>query len=165
MSQLKQHHRQAYVYLYDTYSPALYTCVLQIVKDEDIAARVTTEVFLCIRQEIDQYDASKERFFTWLSKIARRIALHEMQLREEHRRSKPHAEADIPTPKEAIALLDHCGLKAVMHTLNAEQGTLINLRYFEGLTCEQIAENLHVSAETVQTKVHSALKQLNHLLS
>ena len=164
MTQLKQRSRQAYVYLYDTYSAALYTCVLQIVKDEEVAAPVTTEVFLCIWREIDQYDASKERLFTWLSKIARRVALHEVQLREAQR-SKPHAEADIATPKEAIALMDHCGLKAVMHTLNEEQGTLINLRYFEGLTCEQIADDLHVPVETVQLKVHSALKQLNHLLS
>ena len=88
-----------------------------------------------------------------------------MQLRAEHRRSKPHAEVNIPTPKEATVLMDHCGLKAVVRTLNKEQGTLINLRYFEGLTYEQIAENLHLPAETVQLKVHGALKELNHLLS
>lgn len=151
--------------MYDTYAPALYTCILQIVKEEEVAARVTTDVFLCVWREIAQYDASRERLFTWLSKVARRVALHEMRLHNGHQRSGGDADEEVTTTKEAHILMDHCGLKAVMHTLDKEQATLINLCYFEGLTYGQIAEALRVPAETIQLKVHSALKELNHLLS
>ena len=165
VAQLKQRNGQAYSYLYDTYAPALYTCVIQIVKDEDVADKVTTDVFIRICREIAQYDASRERLFTWLSKFARRVALHEMRLRDERRGYRDDEDQDITTPKEAIALMDHCGLRAVMHTLNREQAALINFCYFEGLTYEQVAEMFHVSSETIQLKVHSALKELNYLLS
>ena len=165
VAQLKQRNKQVYDYLYDTYAPALYTCVLQIVKDEQIAASVTTDVFLTIDRKIVEYDSSKERLFTWLSKLARRIALHEMRLREEHPRYRHDGNGEITTPEEARALLDHCGLKAVMHTLSREQATLINCCYFDGLTYEQVAERLHIPVETIRSKVHGALKELNNQLS
>ena len=165
VAQLKQHNKQACGYLYDTYAPALYTCVLQIVKDEEVAAKVTADIFLSICREIAQYDASRERLFTWLSKFARRVALHEMRLRDEHRRNRHDEGGNFTTPKEAYVLMDHCGLRAVVHTLNTEQAALINFCYFEGLTYEQVAEKFHMSAETIQLKVHSALKELNYLLS
>ena len=165
MAQLKQRSNQAYDYLYDTYAPALYTCVLQIVKDEQVAAKVTTDVFLSISRDIAQYDASRERLFTWLSKLARRVALHEMRLRDEQWPYRHDESEDVTTPKEARALMDHCGLKAVMHTLRKEQADLINSCYFDGLSYEQIAERFRVPAATIQVKVHSALKELHNLLS
>ena len=163
VTQLRQRNGQAYVYLYDTYASALYTCILQMVKEEDMAADVATDAFLRIRKEITHYDASKERLFTWLSKMARRVALEKMQ-QGEQRFQKFDPDGDGTTPKEARALLDHCGLKAVTHGLNKEQATLINLSYFGGLTNEQIADTLKVPAETVQQKMYSTLTELNQLL-
>ena len=165
MVQLRKHNKQAYAYLYDTYSPALYTCILQMVKEEDRATNVTSEAFLCIWKEITEYDAAKERLFTWLSKIARRVALEEVQRQHDRQHFlQLDPDGDGTTAKEAHALLDHCGLKAVMHTLSREQATLVNLSYFEGLTNKQIAETMQMPEETVQQKMRSTLKELNNLL-
>ena len=165
MAQLKQRNHQACLYLYDTYAPALYTCILQIVKEEELADQVTKDAFLYICREIVHYDASKERLFTWLSKAARKIALQAMQQGNESRQVKDQPGASIDTPKEARVLTDHCGLKAVMHILPKDEATLINLCYFEGLTYGQIAETMQVPAGTARRKVHSALKKLKNVLS
>ena len=65
----------AFEYLYDKYSAALYGVVYKIVLDEDEASDVLQEAFINISQKIDTYDADKGTLFTWILNIARNKAL------------------------------------------------------------------------------------------
>jgi RNA polymerase sigma-70 factor (ECF subfamily) len=58
---LKQRHQSSFSYLYDNYSSALYTVILNVVKDETIAADTLQEVFVKIWKQIESYDDSKGR--------------------------------------------------------------------------------------------------------
>ena len=57
-------------YLYDHYAGALYSIVLRIVRNEDVAEEVLQDVFLKIWDRVSTYDSSKGRLFTWMLNIA-----------------------------------------------------------------------------------------------
>ena len=72
---LKQRSQEAFHYLYDNYSGALHTIVITVVKDTTYAADILQEVFIKIWKQIEQYDESKGRLFTWMANIARNASI------------------------------------------------------------------------------------------
>ena len=61
---LNEQSNDAFNYLYDNYSGAIYTIINQIVPDKDTANDVMQEVFVNIWRKINTYDAGKGRLFT-----------------------------------------------------------------------------------------------------
>ncbi len=165
VAQLKQKSLQAFSNLYDKYAPALYTVILQIVRDQETAVKVIQEVFLIIMFKIDTYESNKERLFTWMFKIARNAAI------EAAARSKNNTETleQPPRLKEmshgvADLDIDNYGLKEVIMKMKAEQKTLIELCYYKGFSYNEIAKTLNIPLDTVQTKLKIALSELSNLL-
>ncbi len=72
---LRQREQSAFSYLYDNYSGALYGIILSIVPDKELANDVLQEVFVKIWRQVDSYDASKGRLFTWMMNIARNASI------------------------------------------------------------------------------------------
>jgi RNA polymerase sigma factor (sigma-70 family) len=70
---LKEKDNQAYQYLYLHYRGALYNNVLQIIPERESAADVLQEVYIHIWKNIDKYDESRGRLFTWIIKLTRNI--------------------------------------------------------------------------------------------
>jgi RNA polymerase sigma-70 factor (ECF subfamily) len=68
---LKAKGQQSFSYLYDNYSGALYSIVLQVVPDRELASDVLQEVFVNIWRKIESYDPAKGRLFTWMLNVAR----------------------------------------------------------------------------------------------
>ena len=64
-----------YSYLYDNYAGALYSTIVGIVSDTELANDVLQEVFVKIWRQIDSYDAKKGRLFTWMLNIARNASI------------------------------------------------------------------------------------------
>src|SRR5258708_4929491 len=73
---LKERNNQAYSYLYDNYSGALYSIIKQIIIDNnELASDVLQEVFINIWRKIETYDQGKGRLFTWMLNIARNASI------------------------------------------------------------------------------------------
>ncbi|HEX8460116.1 MAG TPA: sigma factor, partial [Segetibacter sp.] len=68
---LKQRDESAFNYLYDHYSGSLYSIILNIVPDRELANDLLQEIFVKIWRQIETYDSSKGRLFTWMLNIAR----------------------------------------------------------------------------------------------
>ena len=62
--QLRSNSRSAFEYLYDHYSGALFSVILKIVKDEELAADVLQDSFLKIWRNIASYSREKGTLFT-----------------------------------------------------------------------------------------------------
>ena len=75
MLSLKAKDQNSFRYLYDNYSGALYSIVLQVVPDKDVASDVLQEVFVNIWKKIESYDPTKGRLFTWMLNVARNLAI------------------------------------------------------------------------------------------
>ncbi len=160
---LKQKNLEALSSLYDKYAPALYTVVLQIARDKEIANEALQQVFLRIINNIDNYDVTKERLFIWMFKIARNTAIDIIKSKNLQNAVQTPL---MPKISHEVANLevDNYGLKKMTLKLNEEHKILVDLRYYKGFTHDEIARALNISVDMVQPKLRMALVELRTLL-
>ena len=164
---LNEQNNDAFNYLYDNYSGALFTIINQIVPDKDTAGDVLQEVFINIWKKINTYDASKGRLFTWMLNIARNAAIDKIKSKgyRDNQRNQPIIDSE----NSGIAIssnpmVSDVGLKKVLTRLNEESRKLINLSYFQGFTHEEIAKMLGIPLGTVKTRIRTAITQLRTMI-
>jgi RNA polymerase sigma factor (sigma-70 family) len=166
IASLRHKDEQAFSYLYDHYSGALYGVICQIVGNAELGNDVLQEAFINIWRRIETYDENKGRLFTWMLNIARNAAIDKMRSKGIQQSLREEA---IPNhssiPLSVSPRMDDFGLKKMILQLKDEQRQLIDLSYFQGFTHEQIAKALDIPLGTVKTRIRSALTQLRSLLS
>ena len=168
MSLLKSRDRKAFNYLYDNYSGALYSIILQILSDTELASDVLQEVFINIWRKIEIYDPEKGRLFTWMLNIARNASIDTLRSKgfqnTQKNQSLPEY-VDFNKPGQTTELnIDNIGLKKLLERLREEYRVLIDLAYFKGYTHEEIAELEKIPLGTVKTRIRNALIQLRGFL-
>ena len=164
---LNQQDNEAFNYLYDHYSGALFTIINQIVPDKDTASDVLQEVFVNIWKKMDSYDTAKGRLFTWMLNIARNAAIDKVRSKgyRDNQRNQPMAESESSgMAMSTNPIVNDVGLKKVLTTLNEEYRRLIDLSYFQGFTHEEIAKLMGIPLGTVKTRIRSAISQLRTLI-
>ena len=163
---LQQRDSQAFSYLYDNYSGALFGIVNAIVIDREAANDVLQNVFVNIWKKIESYDASKGRLFTWMLNIARNAAIDEIRSKSHQNSQKNQPIGDNTELAGAVTgpSVDDVGLKKVLSKLKEEWRVLIDLSYFQGFTHEEIAKILGIPLGTVKTRIRSALMQLRTMI-
>ncbi len=161
---LRQRNRDGFSYLYDNYSPALYTVILSIIPDRELANDILQEVFVKIWRQADSYDEGKGRLYTWMIQIARNSAIDVVRStkyklakqNQEITESVYNSDSDDFNP-------DKIGLRRMVHMLRQEHRELVELSYFQGFTHEEIAKELDMPLGTVKTRLRTALIQLRTL--
>ena len=163
---LKEQNNDAFNYLYDHYSGALFTIINQIVPDKDTASDVLQEVFVNVWRKISTYDETKGRLFTWMLNIARNAAIDKVRSKgyRDNQRTQPIAEGESGLAMSSNPMVNDVGLKKVLTTLNEEYRKLIDLSYFQGFTHEEIAKMLGIPLGTVKTRIRTAISQLRTMI-
>jgi RNA polymerase sigma-70 factor (ECF subfamily) len=165
---LKDRDSKAFSYLYDHYSGALNSIILQIVNDTEIANDILQEVFINTWRKIESYDPTKGRLFTWLLNIARNASidtLRSKQYQNSQKNSSFPENVDVLSYAQSAELnVDVIGLKKTIEKLKEEHRVLIDLAYFKGYTHEEIAEIEDIPLGTVKTRIRNALSQLREHL-
>lgn len=164
---LNEQDNDAFNYLYDNYSGALFTIINQIVPDKDMSGDVLQEVFINIWKKINTYDASKGRLFTWMLNIARNAAIDKIRSKgyRDNQRTQPILETESSgMTMRSNPVVSDVGLKKVLTTLNEESRKLIDLSYFQGFTHQEIAKMLGIPLGTVKTRIRTAIIQLRTMI-
>ena len=163
---LKEQNNDAFNYLYDHYSGALFTIINQIVPDKDTASDVLQEVFVNVWRKIGTYDETKGRLFTWMLNIARNAAIDKVRSKSyrDNQRNQTIAEGESGMAMSSNPVVNDVGLKKVLTTLNEEYRKLIDLSYFQGFTHEEIAKMLGIPLGTVKTRIRTAISQLRTMI-
>ena len=164
---LNEQNNDAFNYLYDHYSGALFTIINQIVPDKDTSSDVLQEVFVNVWRKIGTYDETKGRLFTWMLNIARNAAIDKVRSKgyKDNQRTQPIAEGENAGMSiSSNPMVNDVGLKKVLTTLNEEYRKLIDLSYFQGFTHEEIAKMLGIPLGTVKTRIRTAISQLRTLI-
>lgn len=159
---LKQRQQSAFSYLYDHYSSALYTVILNVVKDETIAADTLQEVFVKIWKQIDSYDDTKGRLFTWMMNVARNASIDTVRSKafQNSKQNNELTENHYGAAGSVQTNTDSIGLRKIVYSLKEEHRTLIELSYFQGYTQDEISKMLDIPLGTVKTRLRTALTQL-----
>ena len=164
---LKEQNNDAFNYLYDHYSGALFTIINQIVPDKDTASDVLQEVFVNVWRKIGSYDETKGRLFTWMLNIARNAAIDKVRSKgyRDNQRTQTIVEGEnAGMAMSSNPMVNDVGLKKVLTTLNEEYRKLIDLSYFQGFTHEEIAKMLGIPLGTVKTRIRTAISQLRTMI-
>ena len=169
VSLLKDRDSKAFGYLYDHYSGALYSIILQILNDMELANDVLQEVFINIWRKIESYDQTKGRLFTWMLNIARNASIDLLRSKNYQNSQKNQSISEnvdswVKSGQTSEMNIDNIGLKKVLEKLKEEHRVLIDLAYFKGYTHEEIAEIETIPLGTVKTRIRNALIQLREHL-
>jgi RNA polymerase sigma-70 factor (ECF subfamily) len=110
----------------------------------------------------------RSRASTWNIGIARRVGLK--AARRAHPPSEPLADdpagASDDVPERSVAREElRAHLATALRTLPAEQRAVIELAYFRGMSCREIAQALGCPQETVKTRMFYARRRLKPLLA
>jgi RNA polymerase sigma-70 factor (ECF subfamily) len=159
---LKQNDRKGFSLLYDNYAPALLGTINKIVNNLAVAEDILQDTLIKVYKKIDQYDAGKGAFFTWLYNIARRTAidfLRSKQHRQEVRQKQINNEAFYGvTP--ATDYEQSKGIEKVIEKLDTPYREVINLVYVLGYTQHEVSKMLDIPIGTVKTRAMTALQIL-----
>ncbi len=162
---LKKREQDAFTYLYRNYSATLYGVILSIIINRDTADDVLQEVFVKIWNNIDKYDASKGRLYTWMVNLTRNAAIDKLRSKGEILQQKilnTDFSVDTSGSRTTEVPTDNIGVRKIVHALKPEQRTVIELAYYSGLTMEEIAVQLEIPTGTVKTRLRAAILKLRN---
>ena len=171
--QLVEHARTgnqaAYAELMDRYRDSIYFMMLKMVKNNDDADDLTIEAFGKAFSRLDQYSPSFA-FSTWLFKIAsnncidfirkKRVQLTSMDIgfvMDDGEKIHIDAKSSNLNPEETIMQgqrVDH--MRLLVSKLKPKYRDLVEKRYFEELSYEEIAEQLNLPLGTVKAQLFRA---------
>ncbi len=163
---LKQRVPSAFSYLYDNYAASLYTVILSILQEKELANDTLQEVFIKIWRQIEQYNPEKGRLFTWMMNISRNASIDILRSKDYHsqKQNRELTENVYSTATTVNIETDKIGLHKIISNLKDEQKILVELAYFQGYTQDEISKLLKMPLGTVKTRMRSALIQLRALL-
>jgi RNA polymerase sigma factor (sigma-70 family) len=163
---LKQRNESAFSYLYDNYSAALYSVIVSIIPDRELSNDILQEVFVKIWRQIETYDVTKGRLFTWMLNIARNASIDAIRSKNFHQRQQNRelTEQIHETGGSTQTNTDKIGLRKIVYKLKEEYRVLVELSYFEGFTQDEISKMLNIPLGTVKTRLRTALIQLKQVI-
>lgn len=166
VAMLKQRQQAAFSYLYDNYSGSLYSVVLSIITDRETANDVLQEVFIKIWRQIEQYDTTKGRLFTWMMNITRNASIDMLRSKgfNNSLQNRELTEDVYESVGSVTTNIDKIGLRKIVNKLKEEYRALVDLAYFQGLTQDEIAKLLNIPLGTVKTRLRTALIQLREII-
>ncbi len=176
--------QKAYAELMNRYRDAIYFMILKMINNKIDAEDLTIEAFGKAFRNLDQYSPNFA-FSTWLFKIAsnncidflRRKKTRQISIVSSSNDSNSNSDsisedsslsiqADTPDPEEAL-IKDQKKIlmRELVDTLKPRYRQLVELRYFEELSYEEIAEELDLPIGTVKAQLFRARELLLGIVS
>ncbi len=158
--------RGAFETLYRRFYPRVSGYVFRVCRRADLVEEVVGDVMLTLWRSAARFDG-RSRVSTWVFGIAYRKTLKAL---ERHRRRHESLD-EAPEPaaeggaEARVARRELRGsLLAAMASLSADQRAVVDLAYFQDLSCAEIAAAVGCPVNTVKTRLFHARRRLRELL-
>lgn len=160
----------AYVALYNLYAGMIYRLVYSMLQDREDAEEVLQDSFEYAFRKLGDFDPHKSAFKTWLYRIAvsrchnkrRRKWLPTFSL--SHQTARQTADEETPTPDETVRLTEtQQAVWQALQQLTPKLRETAVLRYYEGLSYQEIGNILGIPGKTAESRMrlaHQALKEM-----
>jgi len=119
-----------------------------------------------IFRQIETYDTTKGRLFTWMLNIARNASIDAIRSKnyQQNQQNRELTENVYEAGGVTQTNTDKIGLRKIVNKLKEEYRVLIELSYFEGFTQDEISKMLNIPLGTVKTRLRAALIQLKQVI-
>lgn len=157
----------AFEYLFNRYRDAIHRLFVQRLDGVNDADDLLQETFIKVYINIHRYNPSYT-FGQWVYTIARNTFIDFMRRRQDdvsidERFSAP--EANTPTPEERVINLQQRNqIEGYLERLTPRYRQLIQMRFFDEYSYEEIADKLDRPLGTVKTQIHRAREQMCRLI-
>lgn len=168
LSLIQKKDSRAYTILYDMYSKSLFSVISNLVKDREEAEDILQEVFVKIWKNIDTYNDSKGRFYTWIVNIARNSSIDKMRSKN-YNNNKKNLSSDnfvhlLDDSNKLTNKIDSIGIQEFVNKLKPKCIALIDLLFFKGYTQQEASEELEIPIGTVKTQNRNCINDLRNFL-
>lgn len=149
--------------LYDRHAGAMLGLGVRILGERHEAEEILHDVFVEAWKRAGDYDPSRGAVRTWLLLRMRSRCLDRAKSagRSRTRAAGSALEALAGSvDSQAISVADAARVREALARLPDEQRTIIELGYFAGLSCSEMADELGIPIGTVKSRLHAALTKL-----
>ena len=156
--------------IFDRLAPAVYAAALRVLGHGTAAQDVVQDVFVELWRHPGRYDPSAGTLRTFLLVLARHRAvdLVRSELRRIARQERQHrltAWQQSPAVDEEVAAAEAASaVRAAVRLLPDGQRRVVELAYFEGLTCREVARAAGIPEGTAKSRLRLALAKLEAVL-
>lgn len=153
--------RAAFRELYDLTSRLLFSICLKLLRNRNAAEDVVQELYVRIWERAWQYDPDKGTAKTWLTVMARRMAIDELRKHKPQTVSPDDVEIeDRHTQGRIEASADGHALQRCLGGLEDGARKAIVFAYRDGYSYEELAQMLSAPVGTVKSWVSRGLQRL-----
>lgn len=156
--------------VFDALAGSVYGSALRVLGDASAAQDVVQDVFVELWAHPGRYDPAAGTLRTYLSVLARhravdlvRSELRRLARQERSYRMRP-AVAPVGVGDEMLAAETAGLVRAAVQSLPASQRQVVELAYFEGLTCREVARAVGIPEGTAKSRLRLALAKLEIVL-
>lgn len=162
ISRFKGGDMAAFQKIYDTFCKPLYRFALSYMKDSFDAEEIVQDVFLKLWEKRDEVDEQKS-FKSFLYRITVNKIFNELKHRVVKRKYDQHLlnidQVTDETPESTIQFQElNKKLEHLLSKLPEQQRTIFIMSRWQGLSNAEIAQNLCLSARTVENQIYRAAK-------
>ncbi len=170
ISQALDGSQRSWVKLVKRYENLVYNYCLRMTKNSSEAMDMMQEVFLAVYRNLPSYHGQNQ-FKGWLMRVTSNKTID--FLRHKQRNPQNYAEnfqeedfnhsaqSPFSEPAENFAKADNQKqVKALMQSLPVDQRLVVELKFFQQFTFEEISMQLNVPTNTIKTRLYSALNTL-----
>jgi RNA polymerase sigma-70 factor (ECF subfamily) len=151
--------RDALAALYERHCQILLGLALRIVRERREAEDLLHDVFLEAWRCAKDFDPKRGRVRTWLAIRMRSRALDLQKSARVSRNAGDGGLELVPDDRERTTP-DHSRVRAALGQLAADQRRVLELAYFEGLSCSEIAARITIPIGTVKSRLAAAMQKL-----
>ncbi len=159
---------RAFEYLFNRYRDAIYRLFVQRLRGTDGADDLLQETFVKVYINLHRYNTAYT-FGQWVYTIARNTFIDFVRKRQDdqsidERFTVPVSSA--PTPEESVInLQQRTQIEHYLGRMPERYRKLIEMRFFEEYSYEEIAAKLSLPLGTVKTQIHRAREQMCRLIT
>ena len=156
--------QRALAELYDRHASALLGVALRILRTRQDAEDLVHDVFVEAWQRAGDFDASRGSVRSWLLVRGRSRAVDRLRSLEAARRRGLLACAEGGEDESSVEPiwdgLDRARAKRALDALPEMQRALVELAYFEGLSCSEMALRCEIPIGTVKSRLSAGMAKL-----
>ena len=157
----QQGDREAFRHLVERYQKRAVAHAVAILFDRDDAEDASQEAFIDAFRAIGTFDTSRT-FYQWFYVLLRNRCY---KMTAKRRPTESLDEALLLAPQRGMADDTRLALEKALHSLPLEERELVSLRYFSGLSYDELAGHLQIPRGTVMSRLFYARQRLQAKLT
>lgn len=151
----------AFQHLVERYQKQALSQAVAILGSREDAVDAVQEAFIDAFRSLDKFDSSR-RFYPWFYVLLRNRCFKTANNRRE---TENVEEVVMLAPRTGAAIEETLALELALRALSDEDREILILKYVEGLSYDELAEQLHIPKGTVMSRLFHARKKLQTKLT